>query len=64
MYLGMRFFRFLNLEKMMTDEIKLLDVVVLTADVPRHTLPRGEIGAVIACSADGTYNVEVVAQNS
>ena len=47
----------------MNHEIKLLDVVVLTADVPQHGLHRGEIGAVIECYADSTYDVEFVAQD-
>lgn len=47
----------------MKDEIKLLDVVALTADMPQHDLNRGEIGAVVECYADGTYDVEFVAQD-
>lgn len=47
----------------MTDEIKLLDVVALTTDVPQHNLHRGEIGTVVECYADGTYDVEFVAQD-
>lgn len=46
----------------MKDKIKLLDVVALTTDVPQHTLRRGEIGAVVECYADDTYDVEFVAQ--
>ncbi|MBI3329426.1 MAG: DUF4926 domain-containing protein [Nitrospinae bacterium] len=48
----------------MKDEIKLLDVVALTTDVPQHNLLRGEIGAVVECHADGAYKVEFVAQDS
>jgi hypothetical protein len=47
----------------MKHEIKLYDVVVLTADVPRHNLHRGEIGAVVECYTGGTYDVEFVAQD-
>ena len=47
----------------MKDEIKLLDVVALTTDVPQHNLHRGEIGAVVECDADGTYDGECVAQD-
>ncbi|HEX9867771.1 MAG TPA: DUF4926 domain-containing protein [Candidatus Tectomicrobia bacterium] len=47
----------------MKDEIKLLDVVALTIDVPQHNLHRGEIGAVVECYTDHTYDVEFVAQD-
>ncbi len=47
----------------MKDEIKLFDVVVLTTDVLPYNLHRGEIGAVVECYTDGTYDVEVVAQD-
>ena len=47
----------------MKDEIKLLDVVALTIDVPQHNLHRGEIGAVVECYTDDTYDVEFVAQD-
>ena len=30
----------------MSDEIKLLDVVALTVDVPEHNLLRGQVGTV------------------
>ena len=47
----------------MMDEIKLLDVVVLTVDLPQHNLHRGEMGAVVECYADHSYDVEFVAQD-
>jgi hypothetical protein len=47
----------------MIDEIKLLDVVALTTDVPLHNLHRGEIGAVVGCYPDHTYDVEFEAQD-
>ena len=47
----------------MKDEIKLLDVVALTIDVPQRNLRRGEIGAVVECYPDHTYDVEFVAQD-
>ena len=47
----------------MKDEIKLLDVVALTTDVPQHNLHRGEIGAVVECYGDSAYEVEFVAQD-
>ena len=49
--------------KMMNDDIKLLDVVVLTTMLPDYHLSRGEIGAVVECYADNTYDVEFVAQD-
>ena len=47
----------------MKDEIKLLDVVALTTDVPQHNLQRGEIGAVVESYGDGAYEVEFVARD-
>src|SRR5262245_3151166 len=47
----------------MKDEIKLLDVVALTTDVPQHNLHRGEVGAVVECYPDGAHDVEFVAQD-
>lgn len=47
----------------MDDEIKLLDVVALTTDLPRHNLRRGEIGAVVECYPDNAFEVEFVAQD-
>ncbi len=40
-------------------EIKLLDVVALTQDVPEHNLKRGDIGAVVEILSNGeAYEVE------
>jgi hypothetical protein len=47
----------------MKDEIELLDVVALTTDIPQHNLYRGEIGAVVECYTDDSYDVEFVAQD-
>ena len=47
----------------MNDEIKLLDVVALTKDIPEHNLWRGEIGAVVECYPNNAYEVEFVAQD-
>lgn len=48
---------------MVNGEIKLLDVVALTANAPEHNLQRGEIGPVVECYPDDTYEVELVAQD-
>ena len=47
----------------MKDEIKLLDVVALVTDVPQHRLNRGEIGGVVECHGDETFDVEFVSQD-
>ena len=47
----------------MEDRIKLLDVVVLTSDLPQHKLHRGEIGAIVECYPNIAYEVEFVAQH-
>jgi hypothetical protein len=44
-------------------KIKLLDVVVLTEDLPAYKLQRGEIGAVVEVHSTGGYEVEFVAQD-
>ena len=31
----------------MNEQIKLLDVVALTVDVPEHSLSRGQVGTVV-----------------
>lgn len=46
-----------------TDEIRLLDVVALTENLPEYNLWRGEIGAVVECYPDDAYEVEFVAQD-
>jgi len=43
--------------------IKLLDVVAITSDIPKHNLYRGEIGAVVECYPGDAYEVEFVAQD-
>jgi hypothetical protein len=45
------------------DEIRLLDVVALTTDLPEHNLRRGELGAVVECHPDNAFEVEFVAQD-
>ena len=47
----------------MKDEIRLLDVVALVTDVPQHKLYRGEIGAIVECHGDDTFEVEFVSQD-
>jgi hypothetical protein len=41
-------------------KIKLLDVVMLETDLPRHGLKRGDIGAVVELYDDGAVEVEFV----
>jgi hypothetical protein len=40
------------------DEIKVLDVVALTQDIPEHGLRRGEVGTVVDRWKDGVFEVE------
>jgi hypothetical protein len=40
--------------------IKLLDVVMLEQDLPRHELRRGDIGAVVEIYEGGAAEVEFV----
>lgn len=40
------------------DEIKVLDVVALTENVPEHGLRRGEVGTVVERWKDGAFEVE------
>ncbi|KAA0229610.1 DUF4926 domain-containing protein [candidate division KSB1 bacterium] len=43
----------------MTDTIKLLDVVALTADLPEYNLRRGQVGTVVEILAEGNaFEVE------
>ena len=42
----------------MADEIRSLDVVALTEDVPAHGLVRGQVGTVVETLSDGTFEVE------
>ena len=44
---------------MTTNNIKLLDVVALTVDLPEENLWRGQVGTVVEILADGTaFEVE------
>jgi hypothetical protein len=47
----------------MNDEIRLLDVMALTENLPEYSLRRGEIGAVVECYPGDAYEVEFVAQD-
>lgn len=40
------------------DEIKVLDVVAVTENVPEHGLRRGEVGTVVERWKDGAFEVE------
>ena len=43
----------------MANEIKLLDVVALTVDLPEYNLLRGQVGTVVEILAGGTaFEVE------
>ena len=42
-----------NQEPTQKGEIKLLDVVALTQDVPEHNLKRGEVGTVVEILSNG-----------
>ncbi len=43
----------------MTNSIKLLDVVALTVDLPKHNLWRGQVGTVVEILANGAaFEVE------
>ena len=43
----------------MTKEIKLLDVVALTTDLPQYQLWRGQVGTIVEILANGAaYEVE------
>ncbi len=42
----------------MADEIRLLDVVALTEDVPAHRLVRGQVGTVVEALSNGYFEVE------
>ena len=47
----------------MNDEIRLLDIVALTTNLPKHNLRRGEFGTVVECHPDNAFEVEFVAQD-
>jgi len=42
----------------MNNKIKLLDVVALVDDMPKHNLQRGQVGAVVEIFAPEVYEVE------
>jgi hypothetical protein len=42
----------------MRDEIKVLDTVAVTEDLPEHGLRRGEVGTVVDVWKDGAFEVE------
>jgi len=42
----------------MTDDIKILDPVAITEDMPDHGLRRGEVGTIVEVWKDGAYEVE------
>lgn len=42
----------------MKDEIKILDTVALTEDLPEFGLRRGEVGTVVDAWKDGAFEVE------
>lgn len=45
--------------KMTTNNIKLLDVVALTVDIPEENLWRGQVGTIVEILADGAaFEVE------
>ncbi|MFB2919747.1 DUF4926 domain-containing protein [Aerosakkonema funiforme] len=49
---------------MMTNTIKLLDVVALTVDLPEYNLWRGQVGTVVDILAGGTaFEVEFSDRN-
>ena len=45
------------------DEIKVLDVVAITEDLPNQGLRRGEVGTVVDRWKDGAYEVEFSDRN-
>ncbi|WP_009634275.1 DUF4926 domain-containing protein [Synechocystis sp. PCC 7509] len=49
---------------MTTKEVKLLDVVALTVDLPEYNLWRGQVGTVVEILADGdAFEVEFSDRN-
>jgi hypothetical protein len=42
----------------MKNDIKILDPVAITEDLPDHGLRRGEVGTVVEVWKDGAYEVE------
>ena len=47
----------------MSTEIKLLDVVALTEDVPGHCLRRGQVGTIVEALGADAFMVEFVDNN-
>ena len=48
----------------MNKQIKLLDVVALTVDIPEHDLSRGQVGTVVELLKEGAaYEVEFSDRN-
>lgn len=47
----------------MNDEIRLLDAVALTTNLPKYNLLRGEVGTVVECHPGKAFEVEFVAQD-
>ena len=43
---------------MESSKLTLLDVVVLTADIPTEKIRKGSLGTIVETFADGTYLVE------
>lgn len=42
----------------MTSEIRRLDVVALTENLPQHGLVRGQVGTVVEVFADDAFEIE------
>jgi hypothetical protein len=42
----------------MKNQVKLLDVVALTEDLPKHDLQRGQVGTVVEVLAPDAFEVE------
>lgn len=40
------------------NEIKILDVVAVTEEIPEHGIRRGEVGTVVERWQDGAFEVE------
>ena len=48
----------------MNDEVKLFDVVALTADLPEYNLSKGQVGTVVELLKNGAaYEVEFSDRN-
>jgi hypothetical protein len=42
----------------MKNQVKLLDIVALTEDLPKHDLQRGQVGTVVEVLAPDAFEVE------